>query len=51
MSMQLERRRPIATKRLLSRMTRVGSASSTRTLAKLRVSTKCLMTSRNAVWS
>ena len=46
--MQLDRRRPIATKRLLSRMTRVGSASSTRTLAKLRVSTKCLMTSRNA---
>ena len=49
MSMQLDSRRPMATKRLLSRMTRVGSASSTRTLEKLRVRTKCLMISRKAV--
>ncbi len=46
MSMQLDSRRPMATNRLLSRMTRDGSTSSTRTLAKLRASTKCLMISR-----
>ncbi len=48
MSMQLDSRRPMATKRLLSRMTREGSTSSTRTLAKLLASTKCLMISRKA---
>ena len=38
----------MATNRLLSRMTRAGSTSNTRTLEKLRARTKCLMMSRNA---